>query len=145
MSFVVRVNSGGTPPARGSLTAVGDLFTTPTAEVFDMRLKTPSASIRQRVESFSSLLNEGALQSVAKGKITLQGVQQKLSDTLERQLGGDDVHFHPCLVHWSVHSGPLTPQLEGAFNSPPVWKPLTTQLPDRTNLRVVTSAGPQLT
>jgi hypothetical protein len=59
--------------------AVGDLFTTevkfPT-EVFDMsaRLKSPaSTSIRQRVESFSSLLNEGALQSVAKGKITLKG------------------------------------------------------------------------
>ena len=81
--------------ARGSslLTAVGDLFTTevrfPT-EAFDMRLKSPRlgagggggggavpgsipGSIRQRVESF--------------GTLTLQGVQQKLSDTLERQLG----------------------------------------------------------
>jgi hypothetical protein len=83
--------------ARGSITAVGDLFAGDSsvharfpADLFDMHLKSPptqAQSLRQRVTSFSSLLNEGALQRVAMGKITLQGVQQKLSDTLERQLG----------------------------------------------------------
>ena len=47
----------------------------PLGEAFDMR--TSPGAIRRRVHSFGSLLNEGALAQM----------QQKLSDTLERQVG----------------------------------------------------------
>ena len=72
---------------------MGDLFVTSAAfpaEVFDMRLRgAPSrasagasaSGFRHRARSFGSLLHDAT-----QGKITLQGVSQRVTERLERQL-----------------------------------------------------------
>ena len=76
-----------------SIPLVGDLFVTSAAfpaEVFDMRLRgAPSrasagasaSGFRHRARSFGSLLHDAT-----QGKITLQGVSQRVTERLERQL-----------------------------------------------------------